>query len=291
MPAPINRRSVFPLKFSTGREVYTFCKLGPDHVQRKIAPMNKFLSALFAIYFFSSCAFFVCISALTCLFTAPFDPRRRAVHAFSCWWGFHYFQINPFWKLSYEGVENIKPDKTYVLIANHQSLADILVVYGLHKRFKWISKESIYKVPFIGWNMALNQDVLLRRGDIKSIREMMDTCRDWLKKDCSIMLFPEGTRSVDGEIQPFRDGAFRLAMDCGVDVVPIVIDGTFDLLPKGSSQLIFKKQIRIKVLPPVDCAPFKGSSGAMRTAVREQMVQTLAEMRNQTKKIEPIKVG
>jgi len=120
----------------------------------------------------------------------------------------------------------------------------------------------------------------------------MDNCRSWLKRDCSIMLFPEGTRSETGEIQPFRDGAFRLAMDCGVDVVPIIIDGTFDILPKGSTQLIFKKHIRIKVLPPVDCTPFNGSSGAMRTAVRNQMVDALAEMRNQTKPAaEPAKVS
>lgn len=243
--------------------------------------MQEFLSLLFTIYFFSSCAVFVCVSALICLITAPFDPRRRVVHAFSCWWGFHYLQINPYWKVTYEGLENIKRDKTYVLIANHQSLADILILYGLHRRFKWISKESIYKVPFIGWNMALNQDVLLRRGDIKSIREMMDTCRDWLKRNCSIMLFPEGTRSEDGSIQAFRDGAFRLAIDCGVDVIPIVVDGTFDLLPKGSRHPNFKKHVRIKILPPVACEPFHGSSGTMRTVVRQQMIDELASMRGQ----------
>jgi 1-acyl-sn-glycerol-3-phosphate acyltransferase len=246
--------------------------------------LQGFLSGLFAIYFFSSCALFVCVSALICLFTAPFDPRRRAVHAFSCWWGYHYFQINPLWRLTYDGIENIRADKTYVLIANHQSLADILVLYGLHKRFKWISKASINKVPFLGFNMTLNQDVLLLRGDMKSIREMMDTCRDWLKRSCSIMLFPEGTRSEDGQIQTFRDGAFRLAMDCNVDVVPVVIDGTFEILPKGSKYLVFKKDIRIKILPPVSCEPFNGSSGKMRTYVREQMINTLAEMRSQTPK-------
>ncbi|MBS2004672.1 MAG: 1-acyl-sn-glycerol-3-phosphate acyltransferase [Cyanobacteria bacterium SZAS LIN-5] len=244
--------------------------------------MNKFLSVLFSIYFFASCAVLYSVCAMICLLTAPFDPLRKACHAFSCWWGYHYFQLNPFWKLSYEGVDNIRPDKTYVLIANHQSLADILVIYGLHRRFKWVSKESIFKVPFVGWNMGLNQDVLLRRGDIKSIREMMDVCRTWLKKGCSIALFPEGTRSEDGEIHAFRDGAFRLAMDCGVQVVPIVIDGTFDLLPKGSTTLNFRKHIRIKVLPPVDASAFKGSSGDMRTAVREQMIAALAEMRKQT---------
>lgn len=243
--------------------------------------MNKFLSILFTIYFFSSCAVLYTVAAITCALTAPFDSKRRAVHAFSCWWGYHYFQINPFWKLTYEGVENIRANKTYVMIANHQSLADILVVYGLHKRFKWVSKESIYRVPFVGWNMGLNQDVLLLRGDMKSIREMMDNCKSWLRKGVSIMLFPEGTRSEDGEIHAFRDGAFRLSIDENVELIPIVIDGTFDILPKGSTTLKFKKHIRIKVLPAVDPAVFDGSSGAMRTAVRKMMAETLADLRNE----------
>ncbi|HEY9678811.1 MAG TPA: lysophospholipid acyltransferase family protein [Drouetiella sp.] len=241
--------------------------------------MQEFLSILFTIYFFSSCAVFATVNTIICACTAPFDPLRKATHAFACWWGFHYFQINPFWKISYEGAENIKDGKTYVLIANHQSLADILIVYGLHKRFKWVSKESIMKVPFIGWNMKLNEDILLKRGDMKSIREMMDACKAWLNRGCSVALFPEGTRSENGEIQTFRDGAFRMAVDCDVDVIPIVIDGTFDLLPKGSRHLIFKKHIRVKVLPPVSPDQFERSSGKMRTFVHDEMVQTLAQMR------------
>ena len=241
--------------------------------------MQTFLTWLFAVYFFSTCAICVCVSALICLLTAPFDANRRAVHAFSSYWGYHYLQL--FWKMSYEGVDLIDPKKTYVQVANHQSLADILALYGLHKPFKWVSKESIYKVPFIGWNMWLNQYVLIRRGDLKSIKLMMDECRSWLRKGASVAMFPEGTRSKDGEMQAFRDGAFRLAMDCGVDVVPILIDGSFDTLPSGSKVLHFQTQMKIKVLPPISCAPFEGSSGKMRTYVHDLMVEELAKMRSQ----------
>lgn len=244
--------------------------------------MPAFFTSLFTVYFFATCAVLYCVSALICLITAPFDRLRRAVHWFSGYWGFHYFQINPIgWKVTYEGTELIDASKTYVLVANHQSLADILVCYGLHKPYKWVSKESIYKVPFIGWNMALNQYVLIRRGDLKSIKEMMENCRSWLKQGASIMMFPEGTRSENGEIQAFRDGAFRLAINCNVEVVPIVIDGTFDILPKGAKHLSFKSNIHVKVLPPVSGADFDNSSGRMRTYVREMMVETLHTMRGQ----------
>lgn len=241
--------------------------------------MQAFLTALFMVYFFSSCAFCICVSLVICLLTAPFDKLRRAVHSFSCYWGYHYFQINPQWHLRYEGLENIKENRHYVLIANHQSLADILVCYGLHRQYKWVSKESIFNVPLIGWNMRLNQYVLLKRGDMKSIKEMMAVCRDWLNKGSSIMLFPEGTRSEDGKLQSFRDGAFRLALDCDVELIPIVIDGTRDLLPKGGKFLCFQRDVRIKVLPPISPEQYKGASGKMRADVHKQMAEALADMR------------
>ncbi len=241
--------------------------------------MQKFLTLLFMIYFFGTCAVFYLINLLICAVTAPFDVRRRAVHQFSCYWGYHYFQINPNWRLSYEGLDHIDDNKTYVLISNHQSLADILAVYGTHKYFKWVSKSEIGKVPFVGWNMYLNQYVFLERGDMKSIKHMMQKCKEWLNKKVSVMLFPEGTRSSDGKLHPFRDGAFKLALDCDVELVPIVIDGTLETLPKGSSYLNFKRDISVRVLPAIRPEDFKGQPGKMRSHVHQLMAQTLADMR------------
>jgi 1-acyl-sn-glycerol-3-phosphate acyltransferase len=131
--------------------------------------------------------------------------------------------------------------------------------------------------------MLLNEYVEIKRGDMKSIKEMMHTCRSWLEKGASIMLFPEGTRSPDGQLQAFRDGAFKLAKDCNLELVPIVIDGTSELLPKGAKHLVFKKEIKAKVLPPINPAQFD-SSGAMRTYVHEVMADTLSEMRGQPRR-------
>ncbi len=245
--------------------------------------MRKFTSLAAAVYFFASSAVLLCIGALLLLLTFWFDRNRRIVHYFSCWWAQHYLYLNPRWRTRYEGLENIDPAKTYVLVANHQSLVDILVLYGLYRPYKWVSKEEIFKVPLVGTNMVLNQYVLIKRGDLKSIKEMMQTCRSWLKRGASILMFPEGTRSEDGEIQEFKDGPFRLAADCGVPVVPIVVDGTHDILPKHGKLIDFQADIWLKVLPPVNPQDFGNKSTAVRDHVRELMKTTLAEMRSQKK--------
>ena len=240
--------------------------------------LNRLLSYLYVFYFFSTSAFLVWIAAAICLCTKWSDPNRKLVHRYSCWWGFHYIKVNPFWKISFEGVEKIDPDKTYVMVSNHQSLWDIMVLYGLNRPYKWVSKESIYNIPFIGWNMLLNQYVKVARGDLKSIKEMMATCRKWLNQGASIMIFPEGTRSLDGEMLEFRDGPFKLASDCKVPVIPIVIDGTHGCLPKGTLMLNFVGDIKVRVLDPVNPEDFP-SVKKFRDYVREEMATKLDELR------------
>jgi 1-acyl-sn-glycerol-3-phosphate acyltransferase len=134
-------------------------------------------------------------------------------------------------------------------------------------------------VPFVGWNMFLNQYVFLQRGDLKSIKEMMQACRDWIMKGSSIMLFPEGTRSPDGNLQTFRDGAFKLSLDCNVPLVPVVIDGTSDLCTKGSLVLNFRGKVKIRVLPPFDPKDYEGRPGKYRCDVHDAMAKTLADLR------------
>lgn len=249
--------------------------------------MKKLLSWLFAAYFFGSSFFLAGVAAILCVLTAPFDPNRRILHYFSCWWGYHYVQLNPFWQCQFEGLEHIDPAKTYVLVANHQSMADILVLYGLRKPFKWVSKEEIFNVPCVGWNMYLNQYVRIKRGNMSSVKEMMTTCRDWLKQGASILMFPEGTRSEDGELLSFKDGSFRLACEANLPVIPIVVTGTHEILPKKQKILNFHSQIKVKVLPAVLPADFERKSAAMRNYVHDLMKKTLAEMHDRKM---PVKV-
>ena len=214
--------------------------------------------------------------------TAPFDPRRKLLHLYTSAWAYHYVKVLPLWKAHFDGLEHIQPNTTYVLVANHQSLGDILVLFGLFKHFKWVSKREIFKVPFIGWNMRMNDYVGLVRGDAASIERMLADCRKHLRAGSSVLLFPEGTRSVDGQIKSFKHGAFTLAKELGLPVVPIVIDGTRNALPKKGLLLRQTKllSIRVRVLAPVpsEDAP---SPRELSELVRERMVRELAALRRE----------
>jgi 1-acyl-sn-glycerol-3-phosphate acyltransferase len=219
-------------------------------------------------------------AVLLFVLSAPFDRKRKLLHLYTCFWAFHYVKLMPVWSTEFAGTEQIAPGRTYVLVANHQSLGDILVLFGLFKHFKWVSKAEIFKVPFIGWNMRMNDYVRLVRGDAASIEKMLGACREHLRRGSSVMLFPEGTRSVDGEIKPFKRGAFALAKELGLDVVPIVVDGTHHALPKHG--LMLRQQgvlrMRIRVLPPVSHTAAE-SVQELSDLVREQMVGELAKLR------------
>jgi 1-acyl-sn-glycerol-3-phosphate acyltransferase len=132
------------------------------------------------------------------------------------------------------GRERIAADGTYVLVANHQSIGDIFVLYQLRKQFKWVAKDSVFLVPFLGWMMWMADYVPIRRGNQRSRDRMLQACLDHLRRGSSILMFPEGTRSRDGEIASFGAGRSRWRSRRRVPVVPIVIDGTLHALPQGT---------------------------------------------------------
>jgi len=183
--------------------------------------------------------------------TAPIDRRRVLLHRFTCFWGSLYTRVNPLWPVTIDGREKIDPDTTYVMVANHLSLLDILVLFRLSTHFKWVSKIENFRIPFIGWNMRLNRYIELKRGDRDSIREMMTAAERTLGEGNSIMMFPEGTRSQDGRLRAFKPGAFELALRTGKPLLPIVLEGTSNALPKRGFVLRGRHPIRIRVLDPI----------------------------------------
>jgi 1-acyl-sn-glycerol-3-phosphate acyltransferase len=183
--------------------------------------------------------------------TAPLDRRRRAQHLFTCFWASLYSWLNPLWRVRVEGRERIRPDRTYVMVANHQSFLDILVLFRLFRHFKWVSKAEMFRIPCIGWNMVLNRYVKLRRGSPESIARMMAACERHLADGSSVMIFPEGTRSEDGRLRSFKHGAFTLAQRARVPLLPIVVEGTAHALPKHGFVLRGRHAIRIRVLAEI----------------------------------------
>jgi len=202
----------------------------------------------------------------------PFPFREKIVHAQCFWWSDAIIALNPYWKISIKGLENIDPAKTYVIVANHQSLADIVIIYQTRMYFKWVAKEELLKVPFIGGLLWINNHITLSRGDFGSIKEVYRKASGRLRSGISMLFFPEGTRSGTDEMGEFQNGAFKLAIKEGKSVLPVYIGGTREAIPKGG--FIFKTKVsgRLVVLPPIDTSNLKiADYAALRDMVRERL--------------------
>jgi 1-acyl-sn-glycerol-3-phosphate acyltransferase len=222
--------------------------------------MRALFSSLFwAFLVLSSLALFP-LAVLLWAASLPFDPRLRALHLFTCFWASLYTWANPAWPVAIEGRARIRRGEAYVMVANHQSLLDILVLFRLFVHFKWVSKLENFRVPFIGWNMRLNRYIALRRGDRASVVQMLSRCRETLAAGSSVMIFPEGTRSPDGRLRAFKPGAFVLAKNTGRPILPIVVDGTASALPKRGFLLRGRHRIRVRVLEEISPASFEAES-------------------------------
>jgi 1-acyl-sn-glycerol-3-phosphate acyltransferase len=207
---------------------------------------------------------FYLVALVVFLITWPFDRRRVALHLFSCFWASFYVHANPLWRVRVAGRQRLPWRGPAVIVANHLSLLDILVLYALYRPFKWVSKASVFRVPALGWNMVLNDYVRLERGDRDSIRQMMAHCRRHLAQGSPVLIFPEGTRARDGRLQAFKDGAFRLAKEANVPLIPVALAGTHEALPKHGLMLRRRMVASVRVLAPLDPAHY-----ADATALRE----------------------
>ena len=180
--------------------------------------------------------------------TLSFDRRKVVLHRFTCFWGSLYTWLNPAWRVTIRGLEHFDDRVPTVLVANHLSLLDILVLFRLFRHFKWVSKIENFHVPCIGWNMTMNGYVKLRRGSRASILQMFRDCERVLAEGSSLMIFPEGTRSPTGRMRRFKAGAFEIALRNRCPIVPIALHGTSDALPKSGFVLQGRHPIEIDVL-------------------------------------------
>jgi 1-acyl-sn-glycerol-3-phosphate acyltransferase len=192
--------------------------------------------------------------------TAPFDRRLKLLHRFTSVWGSLYTWANPLWKVTITGTEHLGVEAPAVMVANHQSFADILVLFRLRAHYKWVSKAENFRAPLIGWNMTLNRYIRIERGSIRGNLKMMRDCEVALRDGNSLMIFPEGTRSIDGRMRPFKEGAFELAVRMRRPIVPILISGTGEALPKRGIMLRGRHDMQVRILPPVTPDSFRGKT-------------------------------
>lgn len=213
------------------------------------------LDYLASIYFWSTLFLISAIlffpAFLVWLLTVMVDRRRFVLHKVTCSWADIVLWINPYWTTHVDGKHKIDPKKTYVMVSNHASGVDILILFRLYRHYKWVAKQSLFYWPFIGWNMWLNGYIPIVRTRGRSKLRMMDKAAEAVRKGNSVMLFPEGTRTRDGELQPFKTGAFRLALETRSPVLPVAIKGTYSAINRNSLLIHKNHNIRLVVLDPV----------------------------------------
>jgi len=189
--------------------------------------------------------------------------------------------VNPFWDIHLEGPFPDDPRRPYVVVGNHLSQADPPIIARVPWEMKWIAKKPLFDLPVAGWLLRLSGDICVDRRDKQSRATALATARDYLKKACSVMFFPEGTRSRDGKVHRFADGAFRLAIKAGVPVLPLAIDGTHEALPKHSIWFDPDAEaIRVKVLAPIETDGYGlDQARALQRHVRALIIEQIAAWR------------
>ena len=222
------------------------------------------------------------VAVLIWLVTWPFDRRRVLLHRFTCFWASLYTWLNPAWHVTLHGRERIDDSRAVVLVANHLSLLDILVLFRLFKHYKWVSKIENFRVPLIGWNMSMNGYIKLKRGDRASVLRMLRECEQAIGAGNSLMIFPEGTRSPTGRMRGFKPGAFEIALRTHAPVQPIALHGTHDALPKRGFVLQGRHEIEVRVLDPIPYETFADQSAEeLAERVRDRIAQELEAMAKQ----------
>lgn len=188
-------------------------------------------------------------------------------------------RANGQWTIHREGgVED--PRHPYVVVSNHQSLADIPVICRFPWEMKWVGKAELFEIPIVGWMMRLSGDIQVDRADKKSRAQVLVTAGDYLQKRCSVIFFPEGTRSRDGRVMRFANGPFRLAIKNQVPVLPIAVDGTQDALPKHDWRMGEPSYIHLKALDPIDTTGLTADDvDELRARVRRKIIEQIAAWR------------
>jgi 1-acyl-sn-glycerol-3-phosphate acyltransferase len=230
-------------------------------------------------YVFSALVLFVWLplTALLFVLTAPFDPNRALVGRFVRLSGALISRSFPPWRLRIEG--QVPKGRAFVVVSNHQSFLDVFMLCNVPREMKWMAKESLHKTPWTGWMMRMAGDIALRRGDVSSASGALAKARAYLLRGMSVFVFAEGTRSKDGTLLPFKSGAFRLAIEAGAPVLPVVIEGTAGGMPKGSPWVRPTKAVA-RILEPIEVAGLGiPDVQRLRDEVRGRIEQELQKLR------------
>ena len=239
------------------------------------------LSILYYIFTVIHTTVWCIISVIVLALTYPFDKSRRWVHEISRYMTWVFFGLPPRVRRTIDGLENIDRSKPYVIVLNHTSGVDIIAAYKIPLNFRWVSKREVFRLPFFGPMLLVHGDIPIERGNAAAaMAKVIHEGKIWLGRGASVAIFPEGTRSKDGEIHRFKAGAFSLAKEAGVEILPVVMTGTASMFRGWRTN--WTNRIRISVLPAVSVEEAAEMDvKGLAQEVQGRMAAALAELRGE----------
>jgi len=205
------------------------------------------------------------IVSLLYLFTFPFDRFNQIPNRTLKGLARSMLAVNPGWDFIVEGAEADKVTKPTIVIANHQSFLDLPLFYLLPWSMKWVAKKSLFKIPILGWIIFMTGQIAIERYSLKSLKKL-DYLVQPIQNGIPGMIFPEGTRTEDGNLKAFKNGAFLMAKRYNFNLLPIVHNGGYEAMPSGSWRIDPRQTFKISVLDPIDPQEFENTEEIKETA-------------------------
>jgi len=178
------------------------------------------------------------VASAMCVLTAYFDPRGAGVDSISAVWARINLALSRV-PISISGDELIEKDQPYIVMVNHQSYYDVLALIGyLPLRLKWVMKMELRKIPIFGVACEKVGHIYIDRGNSERAQKSLKMASEKIRAGSSVVFFPEGTRSTDGKLQPFKKGGFVMALEAKVPILPVTVVGGRKILPKKSLRIL-----------------------------------------------------
>jgi 1-acyl-sn-glycerol-3-phosphate acyltransferase len=226
------------------------------------------------------CALFsTAVCAVSAIAVSFFTRGGNLAHLVGRVWGRSILWASRI-KVTVLGMEHIDPTAPYVYMANHQSMFDILTLLGyLPVQFRWLAKKELFKIPIFGYSMARVGYISIDRSNRRSAIESLNRAAKKIADGVSVVIFPEGTRSADGNLRAFKKGGFYLAIDSRQPIVPVVISGSHEIMPKGVLR-VRRGEITLSINPPVKTSAYhRATKEALMERIWSVMDQDLKRLK------------
>lgn len=221
-------------------------------------------------------SFFI-VSVLYVL-TLPFDRYNRIPNKAVKGLAWVMMKVNPGWTFEIKGVDPQKLSRPTIVVANHQSFLDMPLSYLLPWTMKWVAKKALFNIPILGWIIYMTGHLSIDRKSSRSVKKL-DKLVEPIQHGIPAMIFPEGTRTRDGNLRRFKNGAFKLAKRYNFNILPIVLEGGYEAMPAGSWSVSFRQHFVLSVLDPVDSNEFE-SEKELKQTVHALIEKELAAIRS-----------